>query len=243
MNDPLALTPINQALRTALCRSCDQMRRIRNIGDLFWEPVDIEALQIPDYFSVIRRPMDLLTLKQKLQLNCYDTFGDFIYESALIWQNCRDYNKNSPTNYFINSADEGERNFIQTVAKQAGAMLQGFSWKAYLRLLQGIQDNMIPVSQFVKIYEDNEIGVQNITDDFNSSMHQFNTRISMLDEQSIGELVDFYLRKKGQLVEMGAHEIDLKVDPDDLTLARQLNMLSGFKLQDHIKRGRGKRMM
>jgi hypothetical protein len=38
---------------------------------IFLEPVDPDRLGIPDYFDIIKQPMDFGTIKQKLQSNQY----------------------------------------------------------------------------------------------------------------------------------------------------------------------------
>jgi len=38
---------------------------------IFHEPVDAEKLGIPDYFDIVKQPMDLGTVKQRLQSNYY----------------------------------------------------------------------------------------------------------------------------------------------------------------------------
>ena len=36
-------------------------------ADPFRQPVDVEALGIPDYFDVIKQPMDLKTVREKVR--------------------------------------------------------------------------------------------------------------------------------------------------------------------------------
>lgn len=38
----------------------------------FHNPVDPEALGLPDYFNVVKKPMDLGTIKKKVDLQGYD---------------------------------------------------------------------------------------------------------------------------------------------------------------------------
>jgi hypothetical protein len=42
-----------------------------NGGNVFGKPVDPESLGIPDYLDVIKKPMDLGTVREKLRKDCY----------------------------------------------------------------------------------------------------------------------------------------------------------------------------
>ena len=59
----------------------------------FLEPVDYVALNILDYPKIITQPMDLGTVKKKLDDNVYPTFKEFLDDINLIWTNCRTYNQ------------------------------------------------------------------------------------------------------------------------------------------------------
>ena len=45
-----------------------------------------------DYFDIITNPMDLSTVKKKLQHNCYQTPEQLIADINLIWNNSIQYN-------------------------------------------------------------------------------------------------------------------------------------------------------
>ncbi len=59
----------------------------------FLDPVDADALGIPDYYTVIKHPMDLNTIHTKLCLKKYRTVYDFANDVRLIWKNCFTYNQ------------------------------------------------------------------------------------------------------------------------------------------------------
>ncbi|GLT52555.1 hypothetical protein SLA2020_258890 [Shorea laevis] len=59
---------------------------------LFSKPVDPVALKIPDYFSVITNPMDLGTVKSKLDKNTYLSIEDFAADIRLTFANAMLYN-------------------------------------------------------------------------------------------------------------------------------------------------------
>jgi hypothetical protein len=58
----------------------------------FLRPVDVVALNLPDYLEIIGRPMDLGTIKKKLLAKDYTTADEFLEDVYLIFDNCRKYN-------------------------------------------------------------------------------------------------------------------------------------------------------
>jgi len=58
----------------------------------FRQPVDHEALGLVDYTIIVKRPMDLGTVKQNLTDNKYETVEDCLADIQLIWDNCKMYN-------------------------------------------------------------------------------------------------------------------------------------------------------
>lgn len=59
---------------------------------IFAEPVDWEALKIPDYPSIVKKPMDFGTIKQKLKEHQYGRIQDFMEDMELVFYNCKLYN-------------------------------------------------------------------------------------------------------------------------------------------------------
>jgi histone acetyltransferase len=56
----------------------------------FQQPVNRD--EVEDYYDVIKRPMDLSTMEQKLEANQYPSLRGFIDDAQLIFDNCRQYN-------------------------------------------------------------------------------------------------------------------------------------------------------
>jgi hypothetical protein len=48
---------------------------------------------IPDYFLIVKHPMDLGTVQDKLKRNLYPTPDEFAADMRLVFSNCRLYNK------------------------------------------------------------------------------------------------------------------------------------------------------
>ncbi|GLJ15976.1 hypothetical protein SUGI_0264390 [Cryptomeria japonica] len=61
-------------------------------GWVFNTPVDIVKLEIPDYPKVIKKPMDLGTVKKRLDANFYSDPRDFGADVRLTFANARKYN-------------------------------------------------------------------------------------------------------------------------------------------------------
>lgn len=56
----------------------------------FLAPVNKD--EVPDYYNVIKTPMDLSTMEEKLAQDFYTTPKEFISDLKLIFSNCRQYN-------------------------------------------------------------------------------------------------------------------------------------------------------
>ncbi|XP_022715676.1 transcription factor GTE12-like isoform X2 [Durio zibethinus] len=73
-------------------------------GWVFNQPVDPKALKIPDYFSIIKNPMDLGTIKSKLAKNTYLGIEEFVADIKLTFSNAMLYNP--PSNNVHKMAEE-----------------------------------------------------------------------------------------------------------------------------------------
>jgi len=58
----------------------------------FFEAVDAVAMNIPDYFDIVKRPMDLGTVRSKLQRSCYDEPGQVLQDIVQCFDNAIEYN-------------------------------------------------------------------------------------------------------------------------------------------------------
>ncbi|KAL3699876.1 hypothetical protein R1sor_017898 [Riccia sorocarpa] len=72
------------------------LKRVMQIksAEPFNEPVDPMALGIPDYFDVIKEPMDFASIREALESGTKYNSAQEVYEDVqLIWSNCRQYNQ------------------------------------------------------------------------------------------------------------------------------------------------------
>lgn len=75
----------------------------------FMSPVDPIALQIPTYFQIVKKPMDLGTVQHKLEANEYEKASDFSADVRLIFSNCFKFNK--PGDYVFQCGKNLEKIF------------------------------------------------------------------------------------------------------------------------------------
>ncbi|KAM6199818.1 LOW QUALITY PROTEIN: bromodomain testis-specific protein [Sarcoramphus papa] len=81
----------------------------------FHQPVDAVALNLPDYYSIIKKPMDLSTIKKRLEHNYYTKAAECIEDFKTMFLNCYIYNK--PGDDIVFMAQELEKVFMQKIAQ------------------------------------------------------------------------------------------------------------------------------
>ncbi|XP_020486216.1 bromodomain-containing protein 3 isoform X2 [Labrus bergylta] len=80
----------------------------------FHQPVDAVQLGLPDYHTIIKSPMDLGTIKQRLENNYYWSASDCMQDLNTMFTNCYIYNK--PTDDIVMMSLALEKVFLQKVA-------------------------------------------------------------------------------------------------------------------------------
>lgn len=78
---------------TKRCEYLLSLLKKHKFGYPFSEPVDPEVLGIPDYFDVIKEPMDFSKVDKRLRNGFYKTQGEFENDVNKIWDNALAYNK------------------------------------------------------------------------------------------------------------------------------------------------------
>ncbi|XP_053195353.1 bromodomain-containing protein 3a [Scomber japonicus] len=81
----------------------------------FYHPVDAVALGLPDYHKIITSPMDLGTIKKRLENNYYWSASECMQDFNTMFSNCYIYNK--PTDDIVLMALALEKIFLQKVAQ------------------------------------------------------------------------------------------------------------------------------
>ena len=75
---------LNTKLVPSLCKNANAWP--------FMAPVDPITLNIPDYYNIIKHPMDLNTVKTRLREKQYNSGADAIADITLVFSNCIKYN-------------------------------------------------------------------------------------------------------------------------------------------------------
>jgi hypothetical protein len=65
----------------------------------FRVPVDPKQLNIPDYFEIIKKPMDMSAIKNKLETGCYTDPWEFVDDVWLMFENAWIYNRKTSRVY------------------------------------------------------------------------------------------------------------------------------------------------
>ncbi|KAK7265581.1 hypothetical protein RJT34_33202 [Clitoria ternatea] len=79
----------------ALMKQCESLlNRLMShqFGKVFDKPVDVLKWNIPDYFTIIKHPMDLGTVKKRLSSGEYSSLVDFAADVRLTFSNAMTYN-------------------------------------------------------------------------------------------------------------------------------------------------------
>nr|DBA18084.1 TPA: hypothetical protein GDO54_016374 [Pyxicephalus adspersus] len=80
----------------------------------FQQPVDAVKLNLPDYYHIIKNPMDLSSIRKRLEYNYYTNAMDCMQDFNTMFTNCYIYNK--PGDDIVLMAQELEKVFIETIA-------------------------------------------------------------------------------------------------------------------------------
>ncbi|XP_058830758.1 bromodomain-containing protein homolog [Topomyia yanbarensis] len=130
------LNPIESVLHRIL----DQLEA-KDVQEIFREPVDTD--EVTDYLTVVKNPIDLGTMRQKLKTGFYTSIEDLEAEVALMINNCLTYN-NKDTIFYragIKMKDAGTIIF-RTVRKElerAGILEKNHSPSA----IQVMEDSLV----------------------------------------------------------------------------------------------------
>jgi len=108
LNTGLRLSP--QKLKTK-CLEVLKILQGHQHGWVFNSPVDPIELGLPDYFEVIKKPMDLGTIRKKLENGCYHSLEQFQAHIHLTFDNAMMYNPEGSVVY--NMANEMKEKFDQ----------------------------------------------------------------------------------------------------------------------------------
>ncbi|KAG5854214.1 hypothetical protein ANANG_G00035390 [Anguilla anguilla] len=81
----------------------------------FQEPVDVVKLNLPDYYKIIKCPMDMGTIKRRLENSYYWNAQECIQDFNTMFTNCYIYNK--PGDDIVLMAEALEKMFLQKISE------------------------------------------------------------------------------------------------------------------------------
>jgi hypothetical protein len=87
--------PSAELSEAAVFKQCETVLKklmTQKYSHIFNVPVDVVKLQIPDYFDIIKTPMDLGTVQKKLESGSYTSPSDFAADVRLTFNNAMTYN-------------------------------------------------------------------------------------------------------------------------------------------------------
>ena len=120
------------APNTCACRSILAALLENVLAAPFREPVDPVALGLPNYFDVVKRPMDLGTVGRKLRETAYAAVSDLLADCRLVWANAMLYNEESSNIYEMarRLSDDFERRFTTAARGMTRGAVQGGGGRA-----------------------------------------------------------------------------------------------------------------
>ncbi|CAL6020693.1 Bromodomain-containing_protein [Hexamita inflata] len=211
------LTVITDQIRTQLIKVIDQTKKLRNYGSVFADPVDYISLGLNDYLEVIKRPMDLSTLRSNIMGAEYTYLHQFIKDADLIWSNCRVYNGVQSESFFLKAADECEKAFISLLCRIEQLQLTPEQHRIILQ-------NPIPV-----ISSDDE-GPMSIL-----QLHFLSKKLADLPREAQIQCVKWYYKQLGVNEDVDQYkdkDIRLVFKPSDSKVTRELDKLVTRKLDE-----------
>ncbi|KAL5998203.1 hypothetical protein ACLOJK_009141 [Asimina triloba] len=91
-SEPPAASSTKNVMLMKQCETLLKRLMSHQYGWVFNTPVDVEKLNIPDYFTVIKNPMDLGTIKSKIASAAYSSPWGFVADVRLTFSNAMTYN-------------------------------------------------------------------------------------------------------------------------------------------------------
>ncbi|KAJ6754400.1 GLOBAL TRANSCRIPTION FACTOR GROUP E8-RELATED [Salix purpurea] len=85
----------------ARCETLLKRLMSHQYGWIFNSPVDIVKLNIPDYYTIIKNPMDLGTVKSKISSGAYSSPSEFMADVRLTFKNAMVYNPQGSDAYIM----------------------------------------------------------------------------------------------------------------------------------------------
>jgi bromodomain-containing factor 1 len=194
----------------------------------FLQPVDPIALGIPDYPTIITRPMDLSTIQTNLQYGAYANAEEFAEDVRLVWNNCEKYNG---AEHYITHAANGlrkifEKSFAQLKTKEFEPLPEGYippQMKGKPPKKAARLDNVVPHARAEMSYEEKRA---------------LCSHINALDAKYLGRVIQIINRCLPNILDErapGQEEIEISVESLTNSALRELeDYVKELKVQQVI---------
>ena len=92
---PSSTSGRSQRIPTSIQKCADLLKEIQKLplAAYFAEPVDFIKLNIPDYLTIVTKPMDFRTVSENIQAGKYDSPDQFAEHMRLVFRNAITYNQ------------------------------------------------------------------------------------------------------------------------------------------------------
>lgn len=174
-------------------------------AEAFLAPVEWEELELLDYPTVVKNPMDLGTVKQRVVDHKYASFDECFADIQLIWDNCKLYNLAGSDIYRIcERMEKSARRELNKFRQQHGLPIQSAATPAPTaakrasapqRLAEPEQS--LPASTVVTV----------------DMKMEFCSKIKKLPIESLQKFVDYTMQVQGSAVdELENEKVQIRVD-------------------------------
>ncbi|XP_073142032.1 transcription factor GTE10-like [Henckelia pumila] len=198
---------------------------------VFNEPVDVVKLNIPDYRSVIKHPMDLGTIKGKLRTNQYSNTMEFAADVRLTFENAFTYNSRGTE--------------VHCMAEELSRFFE-MRWKAIEKKIPAAASESRVSKSSVIIEQHMPPSKKQKTNSFKNQVNQEIARplMSNLEKQKLGaeledllaelpdSIIDFLKESTMNGNQVNEDEIEIDIDTlSDETLFMLRKLLDAYLLQ------------
>nr|XP_043616526.1 transcription factor GTE9-like [Erigeron canadensis] len=230
VNEPVSSAVVPDTFSLILKKQCETLLKklmTHQHGWVFNTPVDVVTLKIPDYYTVITKPMDFGTIKEKLGSGGYDSPYEFASDIRLTFSNAKTYNP--PGNDVHIMADvlskffelrwkPIEKKLVANNSSQQKPVQEEIDLApTKKRKISPVQPNILP--EPVKPVMTNDEKVRLSTD--------LETHLSDLS----ANIIDFLRRHSSNKNEAGEDEIEIEIDNLSSETLFELRKM----LDDHIR--------
>ncbi|KAL2900682.1 Transcription factor GTE10, partial [Bienertia sinuspersici] len=207
-------------------------------GWVFNEPVDVVKLNIPDYYTVIKHPMDFSTIKSKLARGEYTNPLAFAADVRLTFSNAMTYNPPGNDVHFM--AQSLSKNFeqrwkvIEKKIPPSNADAQVLPLRVDAPLRSEPNPHHIPPSKKKKVapveYTGKSVPVKKVMAD--DEKHKLSTELEALIAELPDIIIDFLKENSSGGGEAGEDEIEIDIDAlSDDVLFKLRKLLDDYLLE------------